>query len=120
VSDVARPGQPPREGRRGWRTQVIVSRLIELLQDCDPEAEVRIMMQQSWPFENAIDGIATREDMVDEEEHECDCVGWPHDADCEHSGEREYRDGMAANDVFIVEGRQERYGSKNAWAVSRR
>ena len=28
---------------------MIVSRLIELLQECDPEAEVRIMMQENWP-----------------------------------------------------------------------
>ena len=31
-----------------------VNELIGLLQDCDPEAEVRIMSQESWPFENAI------------------------------------------------------------------
>jgi hypothetical protein len=28
--------------------------------------------------------------------------------------------GMGANDVFVVEGRQERYGDKSAWAVARR
>jgi hypothetical protein len=26
-------------------------------------------------------------------------------------------DGLQANDVFIVEGRQERYGSKTAWQL---
>lgn len=34
-----------------------VSELMRLLEDGDPEAEVRIMSQQSWPFENAIAGV---------------------------------------------------------------
>jgi len=31
----------------------------------------------------------------------------------------EYAYGLAGNDVFIVEGEQERYGRKDAWAVAR-
>jgi hypothetical protein len=77
--------------------------LIELLEDQDPEAEVLIMTQESWPFENAIAGVAAREEIV-----ECD------------AGEGEREEGTAPNDVFIVEGRQLRYGSKAAWNAARR
>lgn len=90
-----------------------VSELIERLQECDPDAEVRIMMQESWPFECAISGVAVREQFGPDESCECDQV--PHDPECPAvSG---YDDGLLANDVFIVEGRQERYGSKRAWEV---
>jgi hypothetical protein len=77
--------------------------LIELLEDQDPDAEVLIMTQQSWPFENAVAGVASREEIA-----ECD------------EGEAEREEGTAPNDVFIVEGRQLRYGAKAAWNVARR
>ena len=98
-----------------------VNELIELLQACDGQAEVRIMSQEGWPFENAIAGLAVREDFAGEE---CDCdhhITEPHDAGCSAAAgeDGEYEDGLAANDVFIVEGEQERYGSKDAWAVTR-
>ena len=76
--------------------------LIELLEDQDPEAEVLIMTQQNWPFENAVAGVASREDIVEEEPDE--------DAGT---------DGAARSDVLIVEGSQLRYGSKAAWNVAR-
>ena len=41
-----------------------VSELIELLQDQDPDAEVMIMSQENWPFENAVAGVAVREQDV--------------------------------------------------------
>ena len=98
-----------------------VDELLGLLQDCDPEAEVRIMSQESWPFENAIAGIAVRGDFADEA---CDCdhrISEPHEEGCPAADEAtEYDDGMQANDVFIVEGQQERYGDKSAWLVARR
>ena len=93
-----------------------VQQLIELLQDCDPEAEVRIMTQEGWPFENAVRGVAVREDFAGDDD--CECDGDAHDADCPAVGP--YADGLAANDVFIVEGMQERYGSKDAWQAARR
>lgn len=34
-----------------------VSELIGYLQECDADAEVRIMMQENWPFECAIRGV---------------------------------------------------------------
>ena len=96
-----------------------VNELIGLLQQCDPEAEVRIMSQEGWPFENGIAGVAVREEFGGEE---CDCdhgVGEPHEEGCAAEDDGEYTDGLAGNDVFIVEGEQERYGSKDAWAVAR-
>jgi len=99
-----------------------VNELLELLQDCDGEAEVRIMSQEGWPFENAISGIAVRGDFPGEE---CDYdhrITEPHEEGCSAGAgeDGEYEDGLAGNDVFIVEGEQERYGSKDAWAVTRR
>lgn len=82
-----------------------VSELIEILQEQDPDAEVLIMSQQSWPFENAVAGVAVREEVVRA------------DVDDGDDEETEYERSTAANDVFIVEGSQLRYGSKNAWNV---
>lgn len=81
-----------------------VHQLIALLEDCDPEAEIRIMSQPSWPFEYAIRGIAIREEFAERDEDEDD-----------PSHLEDWSDGVAANDVFIVEGAQERYGDKAAW-----
>jgi hypothetical protein len=94
-----------------------VNDLIGYLQECDPDAEVRIMMEENWPFECAVRGVVTRDQLGDDE---CDCdrkIGEPHDEECMAAGEVEYEDGLQANDVFIVEGRQERYGSKSAWEL---
>ncbi|MCL4240059.1 MAG: hypothetical protein KJ048_01800 [Dehalococcoidia bacterium] len=96
-----------------------VSELMALLEDCDPEAEVRIIDQEGWPFECAIRGVVTR-DMLGSDECDCDRrIGEPHDEECLAYGEDEdvYEDGLQANDVFIVEGRQERYGNKTAWQL---
>lgn len=88
-----------------------VSELIELLEEQDPDAEVLVMMQQSWPFECALAGVTTRDEMLraDAEEREED-------------DEREDRldPGTKRNDVFLVEGEQLRYGSKTAWDVATR
>lgn len=41
-----------------------------------------------------------------------------HDEECMDCGEDDaYEDGLQTNDVFIVEGQQERYGSKKAWEL---
>ena len=51
-------------------TTMTVRERIDLLNDCDPEAEVRVMMQESWPFECEVEGIAVREEFGGEE---CEC-----------------------------------------------
>jgi hypothetical protein len=85
--------------------------LIEILEDQDPDAEVLIMSQENWPFENAIAGVAVREDFVDEDDE---------GEEDEDGTEPEYEKGTAPNDVFIVEGQQLRYGSKAAWNAATR
>lgn len=87
-----------------------VSELIELLEDQDPDAEVMIMSQENWPFENAVAGVAVREEFVDDDE----------DCDEDEREEPRYEKGTARNDVFLVEGQQLRYGSKAAWRVATR
>ena len=77
-----------------------VQELIERLEECDPDAEVLLVTQENWPFENSIAGVTAREE----------CVGTDSDEDDE-----EYGDGCDPGDVFIVEGQQLRYGTKNAW-----
>jgi hypothetical protein len=97
-----------------------VQQLIDLLGECDPDATVRIMMQENWPFECELEGIAIREELTDDE---CDCgepIDGPHEDDCPAAHPGRYDDGLAASDVFLVEGRQERYGDRNAWNVVRR
>ena len=48
-----------------------VSELMSLLEDLDPDATVRIMMQENWPFECAVDGVVTR-DMLGNPDCDCD------------------------------------------------
>jgi len=91
-------------------TTMKVSELIELLQDQDPDAEVMIMSQENWPFENAVAGVAVREEFVADDE----------DCDDDEREEPRYEKGTAPNDVFLVEGQQLRYGSKAAWRVASR
>ena len=100
-----------------------VGELMNLLSECDEDAEVRIMSQEGYPFENGIKGIALREDLTGDDDDGCECeavVGHPNDDGCPATDEREFEDGLKANDVFIVEGDQERYGDKTAWEVVRR
>ena len=75
--------------------------LIERLEDYKAEhganAEVRIMTQQNWPFENSVYGLCDSSELQDEDEEPID------DKD------------DAAPVVYLVEGRQECYGNKAAW-----
>lgn len=73
-----------------------VRELIEELQRFDGDAEVYLMEQPSWPFEYAIAGVVER-------------IEFERDEDEISDGEKK------PNDVFILEGSQLRYGSKDAW-----
>ena len=74
--------------------------LIEILSDYREEfggdAEVRLMTQQNWPFENRICGVTSGRDMNE-----------PDDDDAQ--------DVADDSTVYIVEGGQICYGSKRAW-----
>ena len=84
--------------------------LIEILTDYRDElggdAEVRLMTQQQWPFENRICGVTSGQEMNDTS----------NDGDDDDPG-----DSDAAEDavVYIVEGEQLGYGSKRAWEACR-
>jgi hypothetical protein len=94
---------------------------MNLLSECDEDAEVRIMSQEGWPLENGIKGIALREDMAGDDVCECDHrFTEPHEDGSPATEEMEYADGLKANDVFIVEGDQQRYGDESGWEVVRR
>ena len=90
-----------------------VRELIEILEELDPEASVYIMSQSSWPFEVAIHGVTVREEFTERDEDD--------DEDGEATPASHYdrwsapAESLPMNDVFIVEGRQLRYGSKDAW-----
>ena len=90
-----------------------VSELIELLEEQDPDAEVLVMMQQSWPFECSLAGVTTREEMLRADRDE------DGDGDDDEQEPR-FESGAAKSDVFLVEGEQLRYGSKTAWSVATR
>jgi hypothetical protein len=55
---------------------MIVSELIELLQDADPEAEVLVAHQPGWPLQHTVHGVydaADHEQACDEHDaYECD------------------------------------------------
>jgi hypothetical protein len=65
------------------------------------DAEVRLMTQQNWPFENSVCGLASGAEINDSDDGEDDDV----EADAV---------------LYIVEGGQLAYGSKRAWEVARR
>jgi hypothetical protein len=84
-----------------------ISELIERLEDYRAElgddAEVRLMTQSNWPFENGIFGLASGQeinDAADEDDPNDDG-----DVDADHV-------------VYICEGEQLCYGTKRAWQVA--
>lgn len=82
-----------------------VNELIERLQEYANEGQgdddVLLMSQPGWPFEYGIAGLTTRSEIVADE------------SDDDRDG-----DACDGDAVFIVEGRQLRYGSRSAWEVA--
>ena len=80
-----------------------IDELIERLEDyretLGGDTDVRLMTQQSWPFENEIVGLASGEEINERDD------GEDEDVDDDRV-------------VFIVEGQQRGYGSKRAWDVA--
>lgn len=80
-----------------------IDELIERLEDyrdaIGGDAEVRLMTQQNWPFENGIAGLASSQEIID--------AGDAEDDDDEDLEEVEV--------VYIVEGQQLGYGNERAW-----
>ena len=77
----------------------LIARLEEYRDALGGDAEVRLMTQQHWPFENAICGVVSGTELND-----------PNDGEDEDVDDDQV--------VFIVEGQQLSYGSKRAWEVA--
>jgi hypothetical protein len=81
----------------------MISRLEEYKNEFGGETEVKLMTQESWPFENRIKGLCSQQEMIDASESE--------DASEEADDESE-------DCIYIVEGGQISYGSKLAWEAA--
>jgi len=81
----------------------LIERLEEYRDAIGGEAEVRLMTQQHWPFENEIAGLASGEEINDTAE------------DDDPNDDEDVDEDQV---VFIVEGQQRCYGSKRAWEVA--
>jgi hypothetical protein len=77
----------------------LIERLEEYRDTLGGDAEVRLMTQQNWPFENTVTGLASGEEINQADDEDDDDVD----------------DDVV---VYIVEGRQLGYGSKRAWEVA--
>lgn len=80
-----------------------IERLEEYRDEIGGDAEVRLMTQQNWPFENSITGVCSGEEINDAADEDD-----PDD------------DGDVDDDavLHIVEGQQLGYGTKRAWEVA--
>jgi hypothetical protein len=78
----------------------------------------RGLCQEGWPFENRIFGSPSGEGLLGEECQRHGIAG-THEEDPPVLDSLPLEDGLLANDLFIVEGPQERYGSKRVWEVGR-
>jgi hypothetical protein len=78
----------------------LIERLEGYRDEIGGDAEVRLMTQQNWPFENTIHGLASGAEINasddDDGDVEADAV------------------------LYLVEGSQLGYGSKRAWDVANR
>jgi len=94
--------------------------LIEMLEELDPETEIRLMTQPAWPFEWSLRSRLYQPTDV-EPCAECgsDMIGRGHDDDCgANFGEDEssFRPTGAEGQVaYLIEGSQLGYGTKSAW-----
>jgi hypothetical protein len=78
----------------------LIERLEEYRDELGGQCEVRLMTQQNWPFENWIAGLASGQEINDQEDDE------------------DHEDVDTDQVVYIVEGGQIGYGSKRAWEVA--
>ena len=81
----------------------LIERLEEYRDTLGGDAEVRLMTQQNWPFENTITGICSGQEINDAGDEE----------DPEDDGDVE-EDAV----LYIVEGQQLGCGTKRAWEVA--
>ena len=82
----------------------LIARLEDYRDEIGGDAEVRLMTQQNWPFENTICGLASGVEINDFNE----------DGEDVDDGDDATEDSV----LYIVEGRQIGYGTKRAWDVA--
>ncbi len=93
-----------------------VQDLIDYLNDQNPEAEVRTMQQESYPFEYSIQGTWVPLPLKPHIE-ECTC-GEATYCECgydEQGDQFKPKDAPKDGVVYLVEGSQLAYGTKDAW-----
>ena len=83
----------------------LIERLEEYRDDLGGDADVRLMTQQNWPFENDIFGLASGGEINDAADED--------DGDASDDGDAE-----ADQIVYICEGQQLGYGTKRAWEAA--
>ncbi|MFA7331985.1 MAG: hypothetical protein WC326_13025 [Candidatus Delongbacteria bacterium] len=95
----------------------LIARLEELAQE-HPDAEVRLMTQQSWPFENSLLGLTTKSAITDDEDQqEAErLMGLDIELEDDEVGPRR-EPSTDPEIIYLIEGNQLGYGSKAAWAV---
>jgi len=82
-----------------------VAELIEELEQHDENAEVILVTQENWPFENALRGVTCRNAIH------------PDDEEGNGGGDFDGMDNAGPNDVILVEGGQLRYTTKAWWGM---
>jgi hypothetical protein len=82
----------------------LIARLEDYRDEIGGDAEVRLMTQQNWPFENTICGLASGTEINDFDEDD-------EDGDDDD-------DATEDSVLYIVEGQQLGYGTKRAWDVA--
>lgn len=87
-----------------------VRELLALLAELEPDAEVFVAVQPSWPFEHRLLGVAVREDFTETDE----------DADEVLDRWSAHASRLPKDDVLLVAGDQVRYGDAAVWDVVRR
>lgn len=93
--------------------------LIESLSRLDPDTEIRLMSQPSWPFEYSL-----QDDLWEPPTADSGCVecGYPEDGHTEEDADHDFNaydgfepEGNPAKVAYLVEGYQLAYGTKDAW-----
>jgi hypothetical protein len=93
-----------------------VQELMSILEDMEPDADVVLAFQRSWPLEFSVAGVAQRADIEPEDgDDDEDEVG-----DDDAQAQRRRQEDGSPNDVILVEGQHLRYGHRGVWSAANR
>ena len=94
-----------------------VYELMEILEAADPEADVLLASQPSWPFEWSVSGAVIRSEIPprwEEDEDELPPDDEDDDPDANIGRDTWFNNGRSS-DVILTEGSQLRYGKHDYW-----